>query len=328
MRVLTELKTVQLKSQEEFTVIRVAAPAPEWEERLVGVVGHKGEPWVGALRLVLAEELPGLEVYVYLGLLEGETIGNIMSTEATAPRVGILGNVFTAPAHRRKGVCAALMAAFTEDFLKRGGRAMTLGTGHDSPAYHIYDRFGFRGVGQTGRMIWEAQPGFLTDYFGAGPTTVRGIAWPDWALLDLLYSIEESDYLRNVCFAQYGPNGYEGLFPQLHDLAERAPARSHVLMKDGGQVVAHASLLPDPRWPGSVLLLDVFTHPDFRQSAAELLAALAFPPHAKIQAHAEATSAGKIALLKGRGLREEAILRNQLLRADQRLDVIVLSNMA
>lgn len=322
---VTELRTVPLKSNEEMILVRLRAPAPDWEERLVDLIAHKGEPWLSYLRLVLQQELAGLEVYFYLGLLEGEIVGNIMTTEATAPRSGILGNVFTLPAHRRKGICAALMAALTDDFRSRGGQVMTLGTGYDSPAFHIYARFGFRSMAGTGRMIWEAQPSFLNDYFTAGPTTVRDIAWPDWAFLDLLYAMEEGDFLRNLRFAQYGISGYEGLFPQLHEMVGQPPAQSRVLQKAGGEVVGHVTLLPDPRWRGSVLLLDVFIHPNFYQAGSELLAAVEFLADTKIQAYAEVTAEQKIVRLKERGLREEAVLRNQLIAGDARRNVVVLA---
>ncbi len=322
---LTELTTVRLKSNEEMSLIRVAAPEPQWAERLVDLIAHKGEPWVGYLRLVLQQQLPGLEVYVYVGLLAGEIAGNIMTLEATAPRLGILGNVLTAPAHRRKGICMALMEALTNDFRGRGGRGMTLGTGYGSPAYHIYHSFGFRSVAGTGRMIWQVEPGFLQDYFAPAPTQVRDIAWPDWAFLDLLYTMEEGDFVRNVRFAQYGLSAYEGLFPQLHEMTTQPPGQSKVLEKDSGEVVGHVTLLPDPRWRDSVLLLDVFIHPNSYPAAGELLAAIEFPANTKIQAYAETTAQEKIATLKDRGLHEEAVLLSQLTVGDEQRDVVVLA---
>jgi len=321
----TELQTIQLKSNEKMVVVKLTAPAPDWEERVVGLLSHKGQPWINWLRLVLNEELPGLKVHFYLGLLGEELVGNIMTTEAVSPQVGIVGHVFTVPAHRRKGICTALMDTLTEDFIDRGGQAMTLGTGYDSAAFHIYASFGFESVAQTGRMIWEAQPGFLKDYFAAGPTTVRDIGWSDWALLDLLYTVKDGDFMRSVRFAQYRPASYEGLFPQLHDLLDQPSAQSKVLEKEDGEVVGHATLLPDPRWQNSVLLLDLFVHPNFYEGAGELLAALPFPADAKIQAFAEATSEAKIALLKGRGLQEEAILLRQLTVDGEPVDVVVLA---
>ncbi len=308
-----------------MTLVKLTAPAPDWEERLLAFLGHKGEPWDTVLRVMLEEELPGLEVHFYMGMLDGEIAGNITTTEATAPRVGILGHVFTVPHHRRKGICAALMETLTTDFARRDGEGMTLGTGYDSPAYHIYHSFGFRSVAQTGRMIWETEPRFLQDYFAPGSTEVRDMAWPDWALLDLLYTIGEGDFLRSVRFAQYGPSAYEGLFPQLHDLVEQPPAQSKMLVKDGGEVVGHATLLPDPRWRNSVLLLDIFAHPNFYEAARRLVDAIEFPADTKIQAYAEAASQEKIVLLRDRGLAEEAILRNQLAVGARSVDVVVLS---
>lgn len=322
---LTELKTVYLKSHEEMTVARVSTPAPEWEERLVGFLEHKGEPWVSDLQVILSQQLAGLEVHFYVGMLAGAVVGTAMTTEATAPRVGMVGHVFTAPEHRRKGICMALMEALTTDFVSRGGQGMTLGTGHKGLAYHIYHSFGFRSVANTGRMIWEAQRGFLGDYFAAGPTSVRDIAWPDWALLDLLYTVQEGDYLRSVRLEQYRPAAYEAKFTGLRRLLGEPSAQSKILQKETGEVVGHATLLPDPRWQNSVLLLDVFVHPNYCQAGRALLKALEFPADRKIQAYAEAASQEKIALLNDRGLEEEAILRNQLVVGAQPVDVVVLS---
>jgi len=324
-QLVTELKTVPLKSNERMSLVKLTAPQPEWEERIIDFLRHKGEPWISQLQLILQEELPGLEVNFYLGLVAGEVAGNIMTVEASSPRVGILSHVFTAPAHRRKGICGTLMETLTADFVSRGGRAMTLGTGYDSPAFHIYASFGFRSVANAGRMIWEAQPDFIKDYFTTGPTMVRDIAWPHWALLDLLYTVEEGDFLRSVRFAQYRPASYEHLFTELRDLVAQPPAQSKVLAKDSGEVVGHATLLPDPRWQNSVLLLDIFIHPNFYEAGSELLEAIEFPAHTKIQAYAEAAAERKIALLKARGLEEEAILRRQLAADGQPVDVVVLS---
>jgi len=208
--VITHVHTVKIKTGEELEIIRVAAPDAQWKEPIIEALQHKGEAWVSTIRVTLEQSLEGVQCYHYLGLLGGEIAGNITTTEATEVGVGILSHVFTNPSHRRKGICTALMETVTRDFTARGGRAMTLSTIYDSPAYHIYHRFGFAGIGTSGRMIWQVRPGFLDDYFAADSTDVADISWPDWPRLDLLYTIPSGSFLRGLYHHHYGPSSYEG----------------------------------------------------------------------------------------------------------------------
>jgi len=321
----TEMETVTIKSGQQLHIVRVAAPDAEWKEPIMKVLGHKGDPWVDTIRMTLEQSLEGVQCYYYLGLLDGEIVGNITSTEATEVGVGILGHVFTNPSHRRKGICTALMETVTGDFGARGGQAMTLGTGHDSPPYHIYSSFGFAGIGTSGRMIWEARPGFLNDYFAADSTDVADISWPDWPRLDLLYTIPTGSFLRGIYFTHYGPSEYEDYLPRLWKLTtDTECGQSKVLIKPGGEVVGHALLLPDPHWHRDVWLLDLFVHPDFYPATGELLAAIELPPARKVQAYADSQSPEKIQLLQEAGFHQEAVLRNQIVNTEgQHLDVHV-----
>jgi len=113
---------------------------------------------------------------------------------------------------------------------------------------------------------------------------------------------------------------------RFHRLVREPPSQSKVLAKPSGEVVGHALLLPDPRWEGNVLLLDLFVHPHFYQAAAELLEAIELPPGTKVQAYADSRSPEKVELLKQRGFEQEAVLPGQLRDADgELLDVIVLT---
>ena len=88
----------------------------------------------------------------YLGVIEGEAVGNIMTVEHGG--IGILGHVYTLPEQRRKGIASRIMAAQMKDFQERGGRTLTLGTGFDSPAYWIYQGYGFRSIVEgSGRHV-------------------------------------------------------------------------------------------------------------------------------------------------------------------------------
>ena len=321
-----EMGNVALKSGQTMQIVRVDAPDPDWEQPVLDFLQHKGEPWVEANRLVLERQLEGIQTYFYLAMSGEEIVGNIMTIEAVEAGVAILGHVFTAPQHRRQGICWAIMEVLTRDFVGRGGRGMTLSTGYDGPAYHIYRHFGFRGVGETGKMTWEAESGFLGNSFTPGPTEVREIHWPDWCLLDLLYKIESGSFLRGAYYTHCGPSSYENCFVRFYNLIQEPPSQSKVLTKSGGEVVGHAVLLPDPRWKKDVLLLDLFVHPHFYDARAELLEAIELPPGIKVQAYADSRSPQKVDLLKQLGFEQEAVLPGQLRDAEgEPLDVIILS---
>ena len=323
---VTEMSTVRLKSGETMQIVRVTAPDAEWKQPVIDFLQHKGGPWLEALQLIFDQSLAGLAVHFYLALLDGKIAGNIMSTEAAQEKVGIVGHVFTRPDHRGKGLCTAIMEVLTRDFVARGGRAMTLSTGYQSPAYHIYYRFGFRPIRETGKMIWEAEAAFLENYFAPGATTVRDVRWADWALLDLLYKTESGSFLRGVYHRHYGLAGYEDCFLRFYRLIQERPGQSKVLVKPDREVVGHALLLPEPRWDNNVRLLDLFIHPDFYEGGAELLAAIELPAGHKVQAYADSQSVEKVELLKQRGFKQEAVLQGQLVNAENEpLDVVILS---
>ncbi len=321
------MEMVTIKSGEQLRIIRVAAPDGQWREPILEILRHKPDPWVDIIRMMLEQPLEGVQCYYYLGLLDGEILGNVTTTEATEVGVGILGHVLTSPTHRRKGICTALMETVTGDFAARGGGGMTLGTGYDSPPYHIYHRFGFAGIGTSGRMIWQTRPDFLADYFAADSTDVADISWPDWPRLDLLYTIPTGSFLRGIYFTHYGPSAYEEDFRRLWKLTtDTESVQSKVLIKPGGEVVGHAMLVPDPRWHNDVWLLDLFVHPDFYPAAGELLAAMELPPGPKVQAYADSHSSSKIQLLEAAGFHQEAVLRNQIVNTEgEPLDVHILA---
>ncbi len=185
-----EMGNVTVKSGETMQIMRVDAPDPEWKQPILDFLQHKGEPWVEANRLILGQQLEGIQSYFYLAMSGKEIVGNIMTIEAVEASVGILGHVFTAVEHRRKGICSAIMEVLTRDFVERGGRGMTLGASYDGPAYHIYYSFGFRPVQETGHMIWEAEAGLLAHYFSPEATTVRDVCWVDTIQMTLDQSLE------------------------------------------------------------------------------------------------------------------------------------------
>ena len=158
------LGRVALTSGERLRVAALEAPAGRYAAAIRHFLEHKGQPWLAHVDLANRGEVDALRTTYYVGLLDRRIVGNVMIVGDG--RAGILGHVFTHPAHRRKGICTHLMAAAVADFRQGGSLAMGLGTGYDSPPYHIYASFGFRGAFMlTGPLV-----GYYLDIWGMAAT--------------------------------------------------------------------------------------------------------------------------------------------------------------
>lgn len=317
--------TVRLKSGEEGRVYQLVAPEPSWAERVLPFLNHKGPLFGQPMQQALAEGLPGLRMNFFLLVLGEELVGNLTTVESLDPPLGMLQHVFTKPEHRRKGICQALLQVLTADFGSRGGRAMYLITGYDTPPFWLYHSFGFRGIGTTGAMRWLLQEDFDDAYFGAGPSRVRDSDWQDWAPLECLYLTEAGWYLRGLYFHQYGHNSYEGPYVALRDLVSKGTASGvKVLAREDGSVVGHAFLAQQPQWRNSTSLLGFFVHPNFEGQAADLLQGLPYPD-CKVQCYCDSRATGRAAALLAAGFTQEAVLARQVSDGSSRLDIAVFS---
>ncbi len=320
-----KLSTVTLKSGEIMEIGVVKAPDEEYASRINSFLEHKPDVYKWHIRRSVREELDELETYFYIGKLGDEIIANIMTVEHLG--VGILGHVFTKPEHRRKGACAAVMREQMEDFRRRGGKALYLGTGYGGVAYRIYSSFGFRSVVPgSGFMRYFAEEDFESKWFDQRETTVRvkEVQWHDWAKMTALTGVVEGDWLRSVMIPIYGPTNFEGGFLALkRELEEGRRYREVKLLESEktGAIVGFAALMDDPRWGGNVCLLDLFVHPNFWSSADPLMDALSWPSK-KVQCFTESTSDGKIALLKAYGFQQEGLFKGQIIKGDEKIDIL------
>jgi GNAT superfamily N-acetyltransferase len=264
-----------------------------------------------------------LETRFYLGLLDGRPICNIMTVEYRG--VGILGHVYTLPAHRRKGACQRVMAEQMADFTRRGGRYMTLGTGYDTPPYWIYHRFGFRSIApDSGFMKYATQDGFEAAFFAPGGVDIAAPDWKDWPALNVLCAQTDLPFLRSVAYELYGPSNFEGGYLTLMQrMTGRPDVHARLLKTERGAVAGYATLQPDARWHNDTLLLDLAVHPAFIPHAHALLRSLPLPEDRKIQAYAEEEDAWKIAALLEEGFEHEATFRGQMAYEGQMIDVEV-----
>ncbi|MGD9495011.1 MAG: GNAT family N-acetyltransferase [Armatimonadota bacterium] len=324
----THLTDVTLKSGEPMRIVRIDAPDPVWKDRILPFLQHKGDPWLWQMEVALGEGLGECAQHYYLGVLEGgEVVGNIMTTESMQPPIGILGHVFTPPEHRRKGICSRLMEALTEDFRARDGRAMFLHTGYDSPPYHIYAAWGFKGYRRTGAMAWVLEEGFWRKQFAPRPVHVRETDWADWAPLEALSWVDTGWHLRSVFLGIYGFGGFEGHYIRVQEALRGGRLMDfRVLAAEDGAVAGYALLGRLRSFPGEPLVLDMFVHPDFVKHATELAQAIEIPPGERTLAFADSASVGKLEALAAAGLAQEASLRGLL--TDERgnlLDLLILS---
>ena len=143
-------------------------------------MSHKGGVWRWQNARCLRDDL-GIDVRFYLLHRDGSPFANMLS--ATRHVVGHFGRVYTRPEDRRKGAASALMRHLMEDFRRRKGRALFLGTGYDSAPFHIYQAEGFRGLEpESGLMDYYVGSGetFRREWFSIGPVEVGAVSWENW----------------------------------------------------------------------------------------------------------------------------------------------------
>lgn len=319
---VNDLGAVTLKSGEQARLVHIVAPEPAWTERILPFLAHKGEPWMWPMKLALNEGLPGTRMSFFECVLDGDIVGNITTVDANG--IGMLQHVFTNPDHRRKGICRFLMQVLVDDFTSRGGRAMYLGTGYDSPPFWIYHSFGFRSIEASGAMKWLPDPQFEAEHFGPGETTVRDTEWRDWGELQALYQGEQGWYLRGLFFNHTGHSSYEGTYPAMRGAMDQGRLQQvKVLVKADGAVMGHALVGVQSWWRGEPYVLDCFVHPSFTGDTEKLLRAVALPTDRKVQCYCDAEASEKMAALAAVGFEREAVLPRQIRRGDEWLDVVV-----
>ena len=307
------LDTVGLKSGEEVEMGVVRGPELEWADRVEALLAHKGEIWRWGNEKVLREDV-GLEPYFYILHRDGVPFANMMNVEYRG--VGIYGHVFTKPEDRRQGAASAIMSRLMDHFRTRGGKALFLGTGYDSPAYHIYSAYGFKSIEpRSGYMAFytASQEAFEAAYFAPGKTRIDRLAPIHWPMSPALFSGDFPGVVRSAVMHQFGRGSTEGpMLPLLRDELEREmenrPVRTAVLVQpESGGMVGLATWGRDSLWPGTCLV-DVYCHPGFWGRAGDLLGAIALPAESdRYVAYCDTTFAAKETVLEGAGFRKTAV---------------------
>lgn len=101
-----------------------------------------------------------LESGAFFGIWRGGSLAAVAGTHVVAPRrsVAAVGNVFTHPDYRRRGLAGQVTSAVVDRLLAQGIRTVVLNVAmHNTAALRCYDRLGFwpfcgyyEGVGQLG----------------------------------------------------------------------------------------------------------------------------------------------------------------------------------
>lgn len=310
-----------------MSIVCVNGQEDAYAWRILPFLGHKGQPWQYQMEEYFAGRADALKSYFYLGEVGDEIICNIMTVEHEG--YGILGHVFTTPEHRRKGAASLIMAEQMADFRQRGGRALYLGTGYDTPPYHIYEGFGFRSVTPgSGTMEYFAGDAVLDQYFAPAATHVEDAAWRHWPLLNVLMLHPAGEAIRNVALGWYGSQSVEGPYCglRMRQDEKHETIQTKVLVTEQNSVVGFATLIPDGRWKDSVALLDIHVHQNFHDCIAKLVESIVFPEK-KVQAFIEKGAQHKRAALQSVGFTEEACLKKQIKIDGMWHDVVLISRL-
>src|SRR5204862_5068622 len=200
------------------------------------------------------------------------------TTPADEPRLGTLGEVFTDPERRGRGLAGAVCAALLERFDAAGGRVIQLGTSEPSAA-RIYAGLGFRPY-PRGLMRRERPDdgGFDAEWFRPSEVSVRPLTWGDVPRLVQLYA---------------APNPWasaawmQGLYSSswvIHDRCNSLMKHTWQATRAGawpGLVNAEGALVGSgpmqPRGNEKAVLegdVDLFVHPAFQDRASTLLDAM------------------------------------------------------
>jgi GNAT superfamily N-acetyltransferase len=276
------LGTIELKDGERVEAGAVGGPDPEWAGRIEELLAHKGGIWNWQNSTVLRRET-GVEARFYLLHRGGAPFANMMT--ATYRGVGHFGHVWTEPEERRKGAASRLMDLQMEDFRQRGGRALFLGTGFDSPAYRIYAAHGFGSVEErSGYMAWYtgSWEAFEAEYFAAGASEIQEADWPHWPASAALFIGNFPGVVRCAPLGLFGRISTEGALLTLIQAEEgrraggESPRAKALVQTESGAQVGLAIWEWDPLWP-ETCLVDLYCHPRFWNRGSELLAALELP---------------------------------------------------
>ena len=312
-----QLGRVTLKDGERVEAGVVIGPDEGWADRVETLLGHKGPTWRWGNEMVLRSQLP-LEAYYYLLHRDGEPFANMMNIEVDG--VGLYGHVYTKPEDRRKGAASLLLPLLMDHFRERGGRALVLGTGYDSPPYHIYAEGGFAGIEpHSGQMAYykEGESAFYESYFAGQTLKVERLDWMHWPPSIPLFIGRFPGLVRSAVMGIMDRHSTEGpvtgrIQRELRRL-ERGAGPGTVALRgdDTGAIFGLATFDEHPIWPRS-LLVDVYCHPVGWERASEMIEVLDLDSADRQIAYCDAGFEAKETILESLGFRPSAMFPERI----------------
>jgi len=318
------LGDARLKNDQHVEIGVITPPQPDRTQQLHHLLGHKGEEWVWQVDQSLAGNTDELENRFYVATDDaGRLVSNVCTFEVKG--VGILGHVWTPLEERRKGLCTRIFEKLMDDFRSRGGGLMLLGTGFDTPPWHIYRRFGFVELFEgSGLMRYSTEDEFEAKYFAASETRLVDRSWSAWPRLNAL-AAEPEEYTKSLVWPRFFKNCFEDAYLWLIRAMNADDTIDAKLLESAstGAIVGYAWTVPGGGFPG-VYLLDLYSHPNHPGGYAKLLDALEWPED-KITTFIEASLDAKASALQAAGFDCEGTLKNHLKKRDGAADVLVYS---
>lgn len=303
----THLNTVKLKSGESVELGLVKGPDADWTNRIEDdLLGHKGPTWRWGNQIMLTQDL-GIDALFYILHRNGAPFANVMTIEYKG--VGILGHVFTKPEDRRQGAASLIFDQLMPHFRNRGGQALVLGTGYDSPAYHIYKSYGFEGIApQSGTMVYypKGQQTFESEFLATGPTIIEPFAPKHYPVAPILFLNECPGTIRSISPRLFGRVSTEGSFISLmrttleRQADNQPPQAAHLVQQETEATVGYVATNHDPLWPNTCVV-DLFCLPNFWNQANALLKSIHWPTADRYIAYCDAAWTQKEEALSAAG---------------------------
>ena len=325
------LENVTLKNGEQMELGLLLGPDDSsFAQQLRTLLSHKGRIWQWQIEQSLGRQFAAAESRFYVTSRTGTPLANVMTVEARG--VGIFGHVFTRPDERRKGLADVIVERLTADFRRRGGRALYLGTGYDSPAYRIYARHGFASMeprsGCMGLFTGEREA-FEKDAFAPSPTRHEPLSFEHWPTLPALAMMRHPARVRIVNMDVLNEASTEGgALPVLMamdnatDNGRWIGARAHVAVSaKSGVPVAIACAMPEHYFWKEADVLDVFCAPGFEAELPALVEELKLAPERAAVAYADRCWPPRQELLRQLGFRQAAVLQRRFRSGEQAQDV-------
>lgn len=324
-------RDVTLKNGESVELgVMIGPDDSDLARQLRGLLGHKGVIWKWQIEQSLGRVQKGVESRFYIACRGGTPISNVMVVEWQG--IGIFGHVYTRPEERRKGLADAIITFLMEDFRRRGGRALYLGTGFDSAAYHIYGRHGFGGLEPgSGYMGWFAQgrEAFEKEAFAPAATRQEALTFEHWPTLPALSMMQHPARVRiptmNVINARSTEGGALPVLMAMHNEAnnekEEGSRAQVAVSQSSGVPVAIACVMPESHFWKDVDVLDVFCAPGFEAELPALVERLQLVPDRTLASYADLCWPAKQEFLRTQGFKRAAKLARYFHTADQTQDV-------